>query len=153
MFLKSINPDLAPYGTGDASIFGAPSNLGIYGSAHVGNLGGIVGPTSDARILKIDLLATDHFHAPAFPTYLLYNPYGVSQSVSFELGQGPSDLYDAVTHRTVVTGVSGTAKVELPPDSAMVLVETPAGRDQRIQDGRLVVEGVTIDYRPARYSG
>jgi hypothetical protein len=150
LFLKSINPNLAPYGTGDASIFGAPSNLGIYGSAHVGNLGCIVSRTSDARILKLDLLATDHFHASAYPTCLLYNPYPTAMSVSFQVGQAPSDLYDAVSHRTVAKGVKGTAKVTLPSDAAMVLVEIPAGSDHRIKDGRLLVRGVTIGYKAAR---
>ena len=50
------------YGTGDAKKNGwAQTNLGIYGSSHVGYLGAILASTDVAGILKLDLNKTDFF--------------------------------------------------------------------------------------------
>jgi len=38
------------------------TDLGLYGSAHVGNLGGIIKPTNLEKILRLDLLKTDYSH-------------------------------------------------------------------------------------------
>ena len=55
---------------------------GLYGSSHVGILGGIVRPTNVDGILQLDLLKTDYFHADAYPTYLYYNPHAAEKSVN-----------------------------------------------------------------------
>ncbi len=52
----------SPYATGDAIAGGwGHTNLVLYGSSHVGMLGGIVDTTDVDGILKLDLLRTDFF--------------------------------------------------------------------------------------------
>ena len=45
----------------------AATDLGLYGSSHVGILGGIISPTNVSGILQLDLLKTDYFHDPHIP--------------------------------------------------------------------------------------
>ncbi len=139
-----------PYATGDpqAMKWGPKTDLGLYGSSYVGLLGGIVGRTSDPAILKLDLLATDYFHAPAHPTYLLYNPRPRATSVSFDLPTGRRDVYDAVSRRFVARYVAGKVRVTLPADRAMVLVSCPAGAKITRSHGKALAGGVVIDYGP-----
>ncbi|MGD9636131.1 MAG: hypothetical protein AB7U97_22815, partial [Pirellulales bacterium] len=48
----------------------ATTDFGLYGSSHVGILGGMVRTTNVEGILQLDLLKTDYFHAAAHPTFL-----------------------------------------------------------------------------------
>jgi hypothetical protein len=139
-----------PYATGDpqAMSWGPKTDLGLYGSSYVGLLGGIVGRTSDPAILKLDLLATDFFHAPAHPTHLLYNPRSHAVSVRFDLPPGRRDLYDAVSRKFVARRVSGKARVTLPAGRAMVLVACPAPARITRSQGRTLAGGVVIDFGP-----
>ena len=72
-----------PYATGDpvAMEWGPATNRGLYGSGYVGLLAGIIGRTNDEKILQLDCLATDFYRPPAYPTYLVYNPYDEKSGV------------------------------------------------------------------------
>ncbi len=61
---------------------GTPDNLGLYGGNHVGFLGGIEKATEVPGILEWNCLATDWYHPPALPTFLLYNPYSRAKVVT-----------------------------------------------------------------------
>ena len=88
--------DKSPYATGDAKENGwAATNFGLYASVFTGLLGGIVETTNVERILRLDCRATDYFGAPAYPTYLYYNPYPESKTVQINPGAETIDLYDA----------------------------------------------------------
>jgi hypothetical protein len=140
---------LQPYATGDAH--GAQSNalnLCLYGSSHVGNLGGIVARTSDRQILQIDLLRTDFFHAPAYPTFLFYNPHPVSRRFAADFGPRRCNLYDAVANRVVKRHVRGQTALELPADTAVVIVAAPPGGQPIRQGARVLIDGVAV-----RWSG
>lgn len=137
---------VSPYATGDAMRGNGPSNFCLYGGSHVGILGGIVGRTSDEKILMLDLLKTDYFHARAYPTYLLYNPYRVRKTVRIAIGNGPHDLYDAVSHRFVARGVKGQTPVNVAAGSAIVLVAAPQHGRSFVKGNRRLVEGVVVDY-------
>ena len=70
----------------------AATDLGLYGSSHVGILGGII--KSDQRrrhSCSWTCLKTDYFHAKAYPTYLYYNPHASPKTV--EIDVGPSRRY------------------------------------------------------------
>ncbi|MBT8400331.1 MAG: laminin G, partial [Rhodothermia bacterium] len=57
---------LRPYATGDAVDGGwGFTNLVLYGSSHAGILGGIVDTTEVPGLLRLDLLKTDYYAAPA----------------------------------------------------------------------------------------
>ena len=126
----------------------AATDFGLYGSSCVGYLGGIVGATNVERILQVDLLRTDFFHAKAYPTFLYYNPYPEAKAVSVEVGPEAVDLYDAVAGDFVRRGVKEAVEVDIPPTSARVLVRTPAGGTIRRDGAKTLVNDVVVDYRP-----
>ena len=63
------------------------SDLGLYGSSHVGILGGLVRTTNVEKILQLDLLKTDYYHDKAYPSFLYYNPYDKVKKVEIETGE------------------------------------------------------------------
>jgi hypothetical protein len=155
----------SPYATGDPLVmkWGPETDLALYGSSYAGFLGGIVRTTNVEGILALDCLATDFFRAPAYPTYLVYNPHRSVREVRLPLGElqigdcrlqiagsrvsaRRYDLYDAVSHRFVARGVSGTVRVRVPGDRAVVLVVTPAKGKLTRDGGKLAVDGVVVDY-------
>lgn len=142
-----------PYATGDPIRAGwGKTDLGLYGSSHVGFLGAIVAATEDPAIPRLDLLATDFFHGPAYPTYLYWNPYPTARTIGLDVGSGRYDLYSPTEKRIVVRGATGACRVPLEPRSAMVVVVVPAGAAILLESGRLVADGVPIDWQPAAVS-
>jgi hypothetical protein len=137
--------------TGDpvAMHWGPPTDLGLYGSGYVGLLGGIVHRTSDPAILALDCLATDFYHAPAYPTFLVYNPYPTSKRVLLPVGPGRHDLYDSVSGTFLARGVSKLAQFRIPGDRASVVVLAPAGGKLTRSGGRVLIDGVVVRYRQA----
>ncbi|MGB9876808.1 MAG: hypothetical protein ACPLPS_03480 [bacterium] len=137
----------SPYATGDALRFGwAGTDLGLYGSGHIGLLASIIRKTNVEGIVMFDCLATDFFHSPAYPTYLVYNPYGEQKEIVLDLGKERKDIYDAVSHRFIRRGARGKTKVSLLPKYAYVLVLVPS-EGKIIKDGKkLLLNGVVIDY-------
>ncbi|MBK7259270.1 MAG: LamG domain-containing protein [Ignavibacteriae bacterium] len=145
---------VAPYATGDAIAGGwAPTNLSLYSSSHAGILGAIIDTTEVRGILKLDLLATDHFHAPAYPSYLLYNPDSIAHGVQLAVGAGNADVYDAAARAFVVRGATGAATVTIPARGAIVAVITPAGGAVSYDEERMKVNGVVVDFHSANIPG
>jgi hypothetical protein len=160
----SYRSDIGPYAQGDLIVsfidlrksYTVPivlyrppevvTDLGLYGSADVGNLGGIIKPTNVEKIFRLDLLKTDYFHGPAYPTFLYYNPYGKTQSVNLDLGNGVHDIYDATTGDFLMRNVSGRAPMIIPPDTARVIVLAPANSALTREGNHLLIGGVTVNY-------
>ncbi len=155
---KSAN---TPFAAGDAktSRWGK-TNLGVYGSAQVGILAGIVNKTNVKGILQLDCLATDFHRYPAYPTYLYYNPHDAPKAITsrhrvlaspkeveIELGKAPRDLYETVGDVFVARAASGKARVTIPPKSGRVIVICPAGGKLVRSGTNILVNGVVIDYR------
>ena len=139
---------VSPYATGDAvRNKWAKTDFSLYSGAHAGVFGGVVAPTNVEGILRLDLLATDYFRAPAYPTYLYYNPYAEEKTVELFLGPEVVEVYDAVRKDFVLRGVQGRAFLSVPADSAMVLVLVPAGKEVVHKEGKLLVNGVVVDWR------
>jgi hypothetical protein len=137
----------SPYGTGDAlRSGGAKTDLGLYGSGHIGLLASIIRRTNVEGMVMFDCLATDFFHSPAYPTYLVYNPYGEKKGIFLDLGEEERDIYDAVSHRFIKKGLKGKAKVILSPKSAYVLVLVPSNGKLKREGKKLLLNGVVIDY-------
>jgi hypothetical protein len=122
------------------------TDLGLYGSAHVGNLGGIIKPTNVEKILRLDLLKTDYFHGPAYPTFLYYSPYTTPKSVELDLGPEPKDVYDTVSKEFVLRNVRGTAQITVSPNTARVVVLTPANGKLTRDGTHVLIDGVIVDY-------
>jgi hypothetical protein len=141
----------SPYATGDAIGGGwASTNLGLYGSAHVGIFGGIVDTTNVPMILQLDLLKTEYFHKAAYPTFLYFNPYDIAKSVQIDVGAGQHDLYDAVSKSFLKTNVSGVASFTIPANAAVVIVTTPSGGAVTYDIDKTLISGIVVDYRSGR---
>ena len=140
------NPS-GPYGTGDAMNGGwAETNLGLYGSSHIGILGAVLDKTNVDGILQVDMLVTDFYRAEAFPTYLFYNPHQEDKTIIAELPQGNFDIYDAVSNQVILTNIAGNASIIIPAYNAVIAVYLPAGNVIEYQLNKAVVQGVIIDY-------
>jgi len=145
----TTDSDIVPYGMGDG-ISGYPhgtqTDFGLYGSSHVGILGGIISTTNNEKILQLDMLKTDYHRADAYPTYLYYNPYNVEKEVEINVGSEPKDLYDAVTGRFLKTRVKGLTSFAVAADSAVILVVTPAGGKVIYDGNKMVINSVIVDW-------
>ena len=137
-----------PFATGDARRSGwGKTNLGLYGSGYVGILAGIINKTNIEGILQLDCLATDFHRAPAYPTYLYYNPYKTEKKVEIDLGKTPRDLYLSIDNRFAARNVSGKTNVTLKPKSSSVIVVCP-GNSKLTRSGRKTfANGIAVDYR------
>jgi hypothetical protein len=124
----------------------AATDLGLYGSSHVGILGGIIKPTNVEKILQLDLLKTDYFHAKAYPTYLYYNPYTSTKKVEIDVGTEARDIYDAASDQFLEKNVQGRARITIPSDTAKIVVLTPVGGKILREGKRTVIDNVVVRY-------
>jgi hypothetical protein len=122
------------------------TDLGLYGSSHVGILGGIVKPTNIEQILQLDLLKTDYFHAAAYPTYLYYNPHTSAKSVEIDVGPEAKDIYDAVSKTFLERNARGLSRFTIPADTARIVVLAPAGGKMRREGKRVLIDNVVVRY-------
>ncbi len=142
------NAAISPYITGNAIQGGwAPTNFALYGASHVGILAGLVDTTNVPMVLRVNLLKTDYFHAQAYQTYLLYNPYPVDTPVVVDVGAGLHDLYNTVTKTVIAHGATGPTTIPLPSDGPVVLVIAPAGGVITYQLDHLLIDSIVVDYR------
>ncbi len=123
------------------------TDFGIYGSAYTGVLGSVIKTTNVAKILQLDLLATDFCRNAAHKTFLYYNPHPTDQSVAIDLGSGQLyDLYDAASNRFVKRSATGNTFFNVPKDDAVMLVLVPSGGTETMVGRKLLVDNVVIDY-------
>ncbi|WP_455463367.1 hypothetical protein [Candidatus Hodarchaeum mangrovi] len=144
---------IAPLATGDVNQDRylnqqGPTNLGLYGSSHVGIFGGIISPTNIEGILQLDCLKTDYYHDDAYPTFLYYNPYNSNKTVEINVGQYICDLYDATTNSFLKKGVSGLSSFILPSNTAALIVIVPSEGTLSYIDNKTLINGVIVDYTP-----
>lgn len=133
-----------PYATGDAA---APTqDLNPYGAWGSGWMAALFQTSNVPGILQIDCVASDALAPPAYPTYLLYNPYTSATQQSLSIGTNAIHLYDAVAGAFLVTNVTGNANVTIPPDTAVVLVQCPATGAMSQAGQKLLLGGIVIDY-------
>ena len=128
------------------------SDLSLYGSSHVGLMAAVVERTDDERILQLNCLKTDFFHEEAYPTYLYYNPYNERREIHIDAGSRPVDLYDAIRHSFVRKRANGRTSLELPADTAALIVLTPADGVVTRDGSRMLVDGVVVDYNAGESS-
>jgi hypothetical protein len=154
MYVMAEQPSLSPYAMGDPVYAGwGATDYGLYGSSHVGLMGGIIDSTNILQILKLDLLKTDFLRDPAYPTYLYYNPLGTAQTVTIDVGAAPTNLYDAVSNTVLRTGATGATDFQVPSDSAVVLTLLPGGATPSYSGSKMLVNGIVADYSATPPSG
>ncbi|MEP6646227.1 MAG: LamG-like jellyroll fold domain-containing protein [Saprospiraceae bacterium] len=133
--------------TGDAKKGGwAGTNLSLYSTSSIGYLGAILETTNEDKILKIDLLKTDFFRDPAYPSYLLFNPFTAAKSIMIDAGPNPTDIYDAVSETFLVKNVTGLTSINIPADKAVSIVLAPAGGTITYKNNKMLINGVVVDY-------
>ena len=104
------------------------SMFSLYSSAQVGIFGAIVKKTNVDKVLQLNCNATDFYQTHSFPTFLYYNPYDSSKTVCFYNSDVASvDLYDALQHEYVSSGISKEGCFQIPGISARLIVVLPAG--------------------------
>lgn len=138
---------VSPYAMGDGLMWGLGTDFATYGASHVGVMAAVIEKTNIEKILQLDLLATDYYHAPAYPTYLYYNPYATPQVVDINVGSAPVDIYDTVSQQMLNVNVSGMAHVTIPADSAIVAVLAPTGGQVTINGTKKLIDGIVVDYK------
>ena len=126
---------------------GTSHNLSLYMGNHVGFLGGIVSLTNVPGILRWDCLATDWYHAPAYPTFLFFNPHLTARAVEMRLGSEASDLYNVVTHQFVKRNVRNAATLTLAADSAAVIVIAPLNGKITHDGRRTLIDNIVVDWQ------
>lgn len=145
--LRQSQFSVSPYATGDAISGGwGLTNLALYGSSHVGILGGIIDTTNVLMILKLDLLKTDYFHNDAYPSFLYYNPYQLEKSVNINVGNEVKDIYDAVSNTIISSSVTGETSVLVPADQAIIAVIIPSGSTITYDLENVLANNVIIDF-------
>jgi len=141
----------APVAQGDGPLWVPGQNpeesqLSVYGSGHVGIFGSIIKTTNVEGILQLDLLATDFYHDKAYPSYLYYNPYNESKTITVNVGKGKkTDLYDTVSGTFIAKNIS-SAKVKLMPKSSAIVVVVPSKGKITYDGSKMLVNDVVVDY-------
>lgn len=123
------------------------SMFSLYSTSAVGILGAIVKTTDVEGILRLDCNATDFYASKPFPVYLMYNPYDTAKKVTYTVSGQKADLFDIVSRRYLARGVKNSAKITLPADASVIIVELPAGAAiETASDGTLSVNNNIIAY-------
>ena len=139
-----------PFATGDAIRLGwAPTNIGLYGSAHTGYLAAVVDTTDVAGILSLNLNATDFLGPPSYPSRLVYNPHADTATVTLPLPADAAvstDLYEAISNTFLQRDFAGQVSVRVPGGEARVYTWTPAGGQFVETLSATTVDGIVIDY-------
>jgi len=145
--LKQKYQNLSPYSTGDAVQGGwAATNLALYGSGSIGYLGALTDKTNVDKILRLNLLKTDFYGSTAYPTYLFYNPYSTAQTIQFDAGSLPADVYESLSETFIQKNVSGTINLSIPANQAILVTVCPAGGAISYEKNKMLVNGVVVDF-------
>ncbi|MCZ4245505.1 hypothetical protein [Pedobacter punctiformis] len=124
------------------------SQFSVYGSGHVGVFGAIVEKTNIEGVLKLDVLATDFYRNKAYPTYLIYNPYNKSKIITYKVKSAKKvDLYDAIAQKFIAKNVLAKSNILIAANQSALIVETPANSKLIKNKGKLLANGIVIDYQ------
>ncbi|MFZ1523597.1 MAG: LamG-like jellyroll fold domain-containing protein [Saprospiraceae bacterium] len=149
--MKQKFQNISPYSTGDALGGGwAATNLAIYGSSSVGYLGAIVSTTNVDKILQLNMNATDFYADASYPFYLYYNPFDSPKAVLLDVGNGQSDVYEALSEKFIAENKTGQVSIIIPPKEAVMVVTTPSGGKITYDKNRMLVDNKIVDYRQSK---
>lgn len=144
--LREVWNGQSPVATGDALRSGwAATNLSLYSTSSIGYLAATIEKTDVEKILQIDLLKTDFFRDSAYPSYLYYNPFASSTSVTIDVGTSPVDIYDVISETFLATA-TGVTQIEIPADGVISIVLAPANGDITYDKNKMLINGVVVDY-------
>ena len=122
------------------------TNHAMYMGNHIGLLGAVCKKTNINGIVRWDCLKTEWYHHPAYPIYLFHNPLHTAETVIFDQPI-EQDIYDTVSGQFLARGVRGPYTLHIDADQNFFLVLTPPGGHCRIEDTKLFVDDIVVDYR------
>lgn len=131
----------SPYGTGDCE-----GHKSVYGGGFTLWWGSIISKTNEEYIPCFEVTQTDFLKDRAYPTYLYYNPWDDERTVILDTGNGAYDVYELTSHQILFRGVSGEIDIVLPADTAKVVTVVPHGSEKKIEDGKLLIDEVVVDF-------
>jgi hypothetical protein len=146
--LRGVSP--VAVGDGPQWTKGQPetSMFSLYSSAQVGIFGAIIKKTNVDKILQLNCNATDFYQTHSFPTYLYYNPYDSSKSISYENTEKfEVDLYDIINHEYVGKRVSTQSYFTVDASTAKVIVVLPAGSKIKKDENQYKVGDKIVAYQ------
>ena len=132
----------SPYGTGDCE-----GHKSIYGGGFALWWSAIISQTNEPFIPRFDLTKTDFLENNAYPSFLYYNPWDEERVLDLDVGPNSSDIYELTLHQQLFSNVNGTVKINIPADSARVIVIVPADGIKTIENQKLIIDGIVVDYR------
>jgi hypothetical protein len=92
-------------------------------------------------------LATDFYHDRAWPSFLYYNPYTTSKTVTIKIEPGKKvDLYNTVSGRFIARNIISAAQIKIPAQNAAVIVCVPSGGKIAYAGKKMLVNGIVVDY-------
>jgi len=115
---------------------------------HIALLGATCKKMNVDAIVRWDCLKTEWYHPPAYPTYLFHNPLRTAETVTFD-PLIERDIDDTVSGRFFSRGVRCPYTLQIDADQTFVLVLTPPGGHCRIENTKLFVDDIVVDYRIA----
>nr|NQU92515.1 T9SS type A sorting domain-containing protein [Bacteroidota bacterium] len=144
--LKEVFNGKSPFSTGDAIAGGwAPTNLALYGSSHVGYLGGIIDTTDVSAILKLNLSKTD-FYAEKYTSFLMWNPYDADTSATINLGAQVYDVYNSISNLFTHNDATGFIQVTIPASNSVLITLVPDGATIEMIGKKTLANNVVIDF-------
>ena len=112
----------------------------------------LITSTDVDKILQLDLLKTDFYHAAAYPSYLLFNPYPQSKDVTIQVGANSVDIYEVLNEQFIKRNVSGATVITIPAAQAISIVLAPVNGTLTYKKNQALINGVVVDYRQAAKS-
>ncbi|MBC7884848.1 MAG: T9SS type A sorting domain-containing protein [Saprospiraceae bacterium] len=145
--MKQKVQNLSPYATGDALGGGwAATNLAVYGSSSVGYLGAIVSKTNIDKILQLNLNATDFYADVSYPSYLYFNPFDTPKTISLNVGNSNQDIYESLSEKFILKGVTGIINIIIPPKEAILVVIAPLDGVIAYDRNKMLIDNVVVDF-------
>ncbi len=133
---------VTPYALGDATEYKwGQTDIGIYGSACVGLLAGMLRQTNVEEIWEVDLCKNDQLAlAGDYQKYLYYNPYSNEQTVTIELDDN-YQVYDCVSMKLLSSNASGKFSFNIPSEQSVMLALVPTDVDIYMDSKGIVYAG------------
>jgi len=141
-----------PYFGGDPLAYDwAMTDFSLYSGAHMGMFASTFDETDVEAILKINL-NQDDLSDSLYDAYLLYNPYGKTKKVTYEISSSEKvNLFDAVSKEMIATNVTDTYQLNIDSGDSVVIYEIPAnqtvehdGINYKVSDQIIAKDQMTI---------
>lgn len=144
--LKGVNPVALGDGPNWNKNNPKESMFSLYSTAPVGILGAMIDTTDVEMILRLNCNVTDFYADKPYNVYLYYNPYIENKEITYQ-ASGNVDLFDIISKQYLAKNVSSSAKITIPADQSVVVVELPAETKIKKEGNKLLAGTSIISYK------